>query len=200
MNLNVPSMNTYPTDPASYLQRLTNGASTGSTQDVLKDLIGLISQLLKQMQAGQNGQAGGMPGGAGGAGGMPGGTPGGMAGGGAGAMPGGVGATPGGMGGAGGRGGAGGSSGGTGSHNAFLHKHQRSRLCARGLDHIRPVYPHVPSPKAVRPATGNGDNRQTPTRRMVHRKILQPTLLSSRKLALAKHWANMITAWCGLSS
>ncbi|WP_175711874.1 hypothetical protein [Burkholderia ambifaria] len=104
MNLNVPSMNTYPTDPASYLQRLTNGASTGSTQDVLKDLIGLISQLLKQMQAGQNGQAGGMPGGAGGAGGaggMPGGTPGGMAGGGAGAMPGGVGATPGGMGGAG---------------------------------------------------------------------------------------------------
>src|SRR5690242_2789638 len=95
MNLNVPSMNTYPTDPASYLQRLTNGASTGSTQDVLKDLIGLISQLLKQMQAGQNGQAGGMPGGGAG------GTPGGMSGGGAGAMPGGVGATPGGMGGAG---------------------------------------------------------------------------------------------------
>ncbi|EDT04986.1 hypothetical protein BamIOP4010DRAFT_1529 [Burkholderia ambifaria IOP40-10] len=64
MNLNVPSMTTYPTDPASYLQRLTNGASTSSTQDVLKDLIGLISQLLKQMQTGQNGQAGGMPGGA----------------------------------------------------------------------------------------------------------------------------------------
>ncbi|MEB2504662.1 hypothetical protein SB377_16690, partial [Burkholderia sp. BCCIQ07D] len=93
MNLNVPSMTTYPTDPASYLQRLTNGASASSTQDVLKDLIGLISQLLKQMQTGQNGQPGGMPGGAGGAGGMPGG--------GAGAMPGGVGATPGGMGGAG---------------------------------------------------------------------------------------------------
>ena len=35
MNLNVPNMTTYPTDPASYLQRLTNGASTGSTQDVL---------------------------------------------------------------------------------------------------------------------------------------------------------------------
>ncbi|WP_321857357.1 hypothetical protein [Burkholderia cenocepacia] len=100
MNLNVPSMTTYPTDPASYLQRLTNGASASSTQDVLKDLIGLISQLLQQMQHGQNGQAGGMPGGAGGAGGMPGGgagaTPGGM-----GATPGGVGATPGGMGGAG---------------------------------------------------------------------------------------------------
>ncbi len=93
MNLNVPSMTTYPTDPASYLQRLTNGASTSSTQDVLKDLIGLISQLLKQMQTGQNGQPGGMPGGAGDAGGLPGG--------GAGAMPGGVGATPGGMGGAG---------------------------------------------------------------------------------------------------
>jgi hypothetical protein len=113
MNVNVSGMTNYSTDPATYLQRLTNGSSSNSPQEVLKEVLGLIGELLKQMQEGGGqgaGAGGGMPGGAGGAPGCAGGMPGGAAGMGGGGGMGGASAA-GGAGGAGSAGGAGGAGG-----------------------------------------------------------------------------------------